>query len=110
MRLSVAAAGGVRAACTDSGRDLTWCTRRRPRSLPLSPPRRSPYARLSPSLTDLSLSATLKLVLTPLVAAVPGFGAAIVSLARPPLIKFGIDFGPANAGASQLGRVGGVSE
>lgn len=66
-------------------------------ALPPPPPR--PYSRLAPALTDLSVTATLKLILKPLVPVVPGFGAAIVSLVNTPLIKFAVDFGPANTGA-----------
>lgn len=51
-----------------------------------------------PRVSNLTVRGTLRLALAPLAPCVPGFGALLVSLARAPQVKFGLDFGPALGG------------
>ncbi|MEW5300646.1 MAG: hypothetical protein WDW36_003560 [Sanguina aurantia] len=55
-------------------------------------------ARITPRLVNLSVSGTLVLICKPLVKSVPGFGALLLSMVRPPCIRFGLDFGAALGG------------
>lgn len=57
-----------------------------------------PYTRMVPRVSALTVAGTLKLVLSPLLPLLPGFGAAMVSFTRTPAIKFTLDFGPAMGG------------
>lgn len=47
----------------------------------------------------MAVSGTLRVTLAPLLPEIPGFGAATVSMMRPPLIKFRLDFGAAFGGS-----------
>lgn len=55
--------------------------------------------RMVPKVTDLAVSGEAKIVLSPLLPEIPGFGAATVSLMTPPLVKFHLDFGAAFGGS-----------
>lgn len=66
----------------------------------------SPYTRLVPRVSNLSVRGTLRLALAPLLPRVPGFGALLVSLAAPPQVKFALDFGPALGGKHTARPVG----
>ena len=46
----------------------------------------------------MALSGTLRVTLSPLLPEIPGFGAATISMIRPPLIKLSLDFGAALGG------------
>lgn len=51
--------------------------------------------RMVPKISDLHIQAVGRILLAPLVGEIPGFGAAVISLRRPPQIKFKLDFGKA---------------
>ena len=55
--------------------------------------------RMVPKVTDLRVAGVARVRLSPLVDAIPGFGAALVALRRPPLIHFNLDFGAAFGGS-----------
>lgn len=55
--------------------------------------------RMVPKVTDLAVSGQAKISLAPLLPEIPGFGAATVSLMRPPNVKFHLDFGAAFGGS-----------
>ena len=55
--------------------------------------------RMVPKVTDLAVSGQAKISLAPLLPEIPGFGAATVSLRRPPNVKFHLDFGAAFGGS-----------
>jgi hypothetical protein len=49
----------------------------------------SPYTRLVPRVTDLAVRGTARVALSPLLPVLPGFGALMFSLARPPQVRGG---------------------
>ena len=55
--------------------------------------------RMVPKVTDLRVAGVARVTLSPLVDAIPGFGAAMVALRRPPLVHFNLDFGAAFGGS-----------
>ena len=57
------------------------------------------YTRMVPKVTDLRVAGVARVTLSPLVDAIPGFGAAMVALRRPPLVHFNLDFGAAFGGS-----------
>lgn len=44
--------------------------------------------RLAPKVSDLAVSGTARVVLRPLLDTIPGFGAALVSLRKPPIVRW----------------------
>ncbi|KFM28651.1 Extended synaptotagmin-3 [Auxenochlorella protothecoides] len=61
--------------------------------------------RLAPKVSDLAVSGTARVVLRPLLDTIPGFGAALVSLRKPPIVRFHLDFGKAFGGAASAGAI-----
>lgn len=61
--------------------------------------------RMVPKVSNLAVSGTLRVILSPLVPEIPGFGAATVSLMKPPVVKFHLDFGAALGGSYAAGAV-----
>ena len=57
------------------------------------------YTRMVPKVTDLRVAGVARVLLSPLVPEIPGFGAASVALRKPPLIHFNLDFGAAFGGS-----------
>ncbi|EIE26093.1 hypothetical protein COCSUDRAFT_46488 [Coccomyxa subellipsoidea C-169] len=55
--------------------------------------------RLVPKVTDLQVAGVARVILSPLVPVIPGFGAAVIALRKPPLIRFKLDFGKAFGGS-----------
>ena len=55
--------------------------------------------RMVPKVSDMAVSGTIRIILTPLLPEIPGFGAAVVSLMKPPIVKFHLDFGAAFGGS-----------
>jgi hypothetical protein len=55
-------------------------------------------ATLQPKVNNLRMVATVGIHLKPLVDEIPGFGAAIVTLTKPPKVKYNIDTGGAVVG------------
>lgn len=55
--------------------------------------------RMVPKVSDMAVSGTMRVILTPLLPEIPGFGAAVVSLMKPPIVKFHLDFGAAFGGS-----------
>ncbi|PNH08684.1 Synaptotagmin-2 [Tetrabaena socialis] len=55
--------------------------------------------KLCPRIMDISLMATIRIVLNPLVARIPGFVGAMATVPKPPLIKYRLDFGKAMGGS-----------
>ncbi|MEW5302412.1 MAG: hypothetical protein WDW36_005202 [Sanguina aurantia] len=53
---------------------------------------------ICPKVTNVSFAGTLRIILKPLVAEVPGFAAAQITFVRPPLIKYSLNFGSALGG------------
>lgn len=51
--------------------------------------------RMVPKISDLHIQAVARVMLAPLVGEIPGFGAAVIALRKPPQIKFKLDFGKA---------------
>ena len=43
-------------------------------------------------------SGTLRVILKPLLPEIPGFGAAVVSLRQPPIVRFNLNFGKSLGG------------
>jgi len=56
-------------------------------------------------LTKLQLSGTLKVIMTPFVDVIPGFGAVLLSLTNSPIIKYRLDFGKALGSSMSAGLV-----
>lgn len=54
---------------------------------------------IPPQVSDMAVSGTLRVILSPLLPEIPGFGAATISLMRPPVVKFHLDFGAAFGGS-----------
>lgn len=52
-----------------------------------------------PKVSDMAVSGTARIILSPLLPEIPGFGAATVSLMKPPVVKFHLDFGAAFGGS-----------
>lgn len=63
------------------------------------------FTRMAPKVSDLAVSGTARIVLRPLVDTVPGFGAALVSLRVPPIVRFHLNFGKAFGGAASAGAI-----
>ena len=63
------------------------CHTRHTRHILHHPPARSPYTRLVPRVSNLTVRGTLHIALAPLVPALPGFGALMVSLVRTPQVR-----------------------
>lgn len=61
--------------------------------------------RLVPKVSNLAVSGTLRVILKPLLPEIPGFGAAIVSLRQPPLVRFNLDFGAGMGGGYTAGAI-----
>jgi len=61
--------------------------------------------RMVPKVSDMAVSGTLRVILSPLLPEIPGFGAATISLMKPPVVKFHLDFGAAFGGAISAGAV-----
>lgn len=61
--------------------------------------------RLVPKVTDLHVSGVARVILSPLLPEIPGFGAMVFSLKRPPLIHFNLSFGSALGGGASAGLV-----
>ncbi|KAF8057744.1 SYT2 [Scenedesmus sp. PABB004] len=78
-------------------------------SLGIDLPLGGEFTRLTPKVKDIVFVATLKVILKPLVEAIPGFAAAAVALKTVPIIKYRLDFGVLPAGASQIVTVPIVS-
>ncbi|BDA44378.1 Synaptotagmin-5 [Coccomyxa sp. Obi] len=57
------------------------------------------HTRLVPKVTDLQVAGVARVILSPLVPVIPGFGAAVVALRKPPLMRFKLDFGKAFGGS-----------
>jgi hypothetical protein len=57
------------------------------------------FTRMVPKVTDLRVAGVARVRLSPLMGEIPGFGAAVVALRRPPLIHFVLDFGAAFGGS-----------
>lgn len=55
--------------------------------------------RMVPKVTDLAVSGQARVMLSPLIPDIPGFGAMTVALMRPPRVKFHLDFGKAFGGS-----------
>jgi hypothetical protein len=55
--------------------------------------------RMVPKVSDVAVSGTARVILMPLLPEIPGFGAATVSLMKPPVVKFHLDFGAAFGGS-----------
>lgn len=55
--------------------------------------------RMVPKVTDLAVSGQVRVMLSPLIPDIPGFGAMTVALMRPPQVKFHLDFGKAFGGS-----------
>lgn len=55
--------------------------------------------RMVPKVSDMAVSGTARVTLSPLLPEIPGFGAATVSLMKPPVVKFHLDFGAAFGGS-----------
>ncbi|KAK9808833.1 hypothetical protein WJX72_004641 [[Myrmecia] bisecta] len=51
--------------------------------------------RMVPKVSDLDVRGTCRVILAPLVDEVPGFGAAVIALRKPPMINFKLNFGKA---------------
>jgi len=63
------------------------------------PPNSKKNIRMVPKVTDLRVAGVARVLLSPLVKEIPGFGAASVALRKPPLIHFNLDFGAAFGGS-----------
>lgn len=50
-------------------------------------------------------SGTLRISLKPLLPEIPGFGAAMVSLRQPPIVRFNLDFGKSMGGGYTAGAI-----
>ena len=61
--------------------------------------------RMVPKVSDLAVSGTLRVILSPLLPEIPGFGAAPISLMKPPVVKFHLDFGAAFGGSYTAGAI-----
>lgn len=61
--------------------------------------------RMVPKVSDMAVSGTLRVILSPLLPEIPGFGAATISLMKPPVVKFHLDFGAAFGGSYSAGAV-----
>lgn len=61
--------------------------------------------RLVPKVSNLAVSGTLRVILKPLVPEIPGFGAAVVSLRKPPIVRFSLDFGKSMGGGYTAGAI-----
>lgn len=61
--------------------------------------------RMAPKVSDLAVSGTARIVLRPLLETIPGFGAALVSLRAPPIVRFHLDFGRAFGGSSSAAAI-----
>lgn len=59
-------------------------------------------ARMVPRVSNLSVAGTFRIILSPLVPTIPCFGAAVISLRKPPLIHFSLDFAGAGASAVKM--------
>ncbi|CAL5218486.1 g172 [Coccomyxa viridis] len=57
------------------------------------------HTRMVPKVTDLQVAGVARVILDPLVPVIPGFGAAIIALRKPPLMHFRLDFGKAFGGS-----------
>jgi len=55
--------------------------------------------RMVPKVTDLAVSGQVRVMLSPLIPTIPGFGAMTVALMHPPQVKFHLDFGKAFGGS-----------
>lgn len=51
------------------------------------------------------LSGTMRVILKPLLPEIPGFGAAVVSLRKPPIVRFHLDFGKSLGGSYSAGAI-----
>lgn len=60
---------------------------------------------MAPKVSDLAVSGTARIVLRPLLETIPGFGAALVSLRTPPIVRFHLDFGRAFGGSSSAAAI-----
>ncbi|KAG2448432.1 hypothetical protein HYH02_006324 [Chlamydomonas schloesseri] len=60
----------------------------------------TPTGTVCPRVLDISLVASIRIKLSPLVDRLPGFVAAMVTMPRAPLIKYRLDFGKALGGAA----------
>lgn len=58
---------------------------------------------MAPKITDIQVVGNARIILKPLVDVIPGFGALLVTMMKPPQLKFKLDFGAALGG----GVVGG---
>lgn len=63
------------------------------------------FTRMAPKVSHLAVSGTARIVLRPLVDTIPGFGAALISLRVPPIVRFHLDFGRAFGGAASAGAI-----
>lgn len=50
-------------------------------------------------------SGTLRVILKPLLPEIPGFGAAVVSLRKPPIVRFNLNFGKSLGGSYSAGAI-----
>ncbi|KAL4424271.1 hypothetical protein ABPG75_001572 [Micractinium tetrahymenae] len=61
--------------------------------------------RMVPKVSNLAVSGTLRVILKPLLPEVPGFGAAVVSLRKPPIVRFNLNFGKSLGGGYSAGAI-----
>ncbi|KAL4853134.1 Synaptotagmin-5 [Chlorella vulgaris] len=61
--------------------------------------------RMVPKVSNLAVSGTLRVILRPLLPEIPGFGAAVVSLRAPPIVRFSLDFGKSMGGGYTAGAI-----
>jgi len=61
--------------------------------------------RMVPKVADMAVSGTARIILKPLLPEIPGFGAAVVSLMKTPVIKFHLDFGAAFGGSMSANAI-----
>ena len=61
--------------------------------------------RMVPKVSDMAVSGTIRVIFSPLMPEIPGFGAATVSLMKPPIVKFHLDFGAAFGGSYTAGAI-----
>jgi hypothetical protein len=64
-----------------------------------------PASRTPPRPTLPACSGTARIMLKPLVPVVPGFGAAVVSLRAPPIVRFNLNFGKSLGGGYSAGAI-----
>lgn len=58
-----------------------------------------------PKVSNLAVSGTMRVILKPLLPEIPGFGAAVVSLRKPPIVRFHLDFGKSLGGSYSAGAI-----